>query len=266
MLADHLPRLIEELPLDFVVCNAENAAGGSGITPAMLAKLVRYGVDVVTLGDHVYRKRDIIASLEQSERVVRPANLSARAAGKRWTMVPTKSGIRSVAVCCALGQMYMGCYDSPWAAVDRIFSEIPEDCRIRIVDFHAEATSEKVAMGWHLNGRASIVFGTHTHVPTADARVLDKGTAHISDVGMTGPYDSVLGRRKERVLSFLTTSMPTTFDVADGDPRLCGLVVSIDPSTGRALSCERLEVCGRTSTDEPDPREAAAMRSSGRRR
>lgn len=252
MLADHLKAFIEARAIDFVVCNAENAAGGSGLTPQFFNKILHYGVDVVTLGDHVYRKREITSSLTSSDRIVRPANLSAAAAGRRWTVVPSKSGQHSIGVACVLGQLYMGAYDSPWAAVDSVMKEMPPEVKIRVVDFHAEATSEKVAMGWHLNGRASLVFGTHTHIPTADARILDRGTAVISDVGMTGPYDSVLGRRKDRVLSVLTTSMPAYFEVAFGDPRLCGVLASIDPQTGKALSVERIELAGRLAPQGPD--------------
>ena len=249
VLAECLGKLIDEREIDLVVCNAENIAGGSGMTPQIFKKLLHYGVDVVTLGDHVYRKRDLIPTMETSDRIVRPANLSPAAAGRRWTVVPTKSGMHSVAVMCVLGQLYMGANDSPWQTVDKVFGEIPADVKIRIVDFHAEASSEKIAMGWHLEGRASVVFGTHTHIPTADARVLDGGTAHISDVGMTGPYDGVLGRRKERVLKFLTTSMPTQFTVADSDVRLCGVLVGIDTVTGRAQSIERIEI---RSEKKPD--------------
>ena len=245
VLADHLPDLIRDREIEFVVCNAENAAGGSGLTPQIFNKLLRYGVDVVTLGDHVYRKADIVPILEQSDRIVRPANLSAAAAGKRWTVAATKSGAQQVAVACVLGQMYMGANDSPWDAVDKVFQEIPPEVKIRMVDMHAEASSEKIAMGWHLNGRASIVFGTHTHIPTADYRVLDGGTAHVSDLGMTGPYDGVLGRRKDRVLKALTTSMPQRFEVSTGDPRLSGVLVAIDPTSGKAESIERIEICGR---------------------
>ena len=251
VIADHLPELIAQRQIDFVVCNAENAAGGSGLTPVIYNKLLKYGVDCITLGDHVYRKREIIQVLETSDRIVRPANISPAAAGKRWTAVDTKSGSHQVAVCCVLGQMYMSPADSPWTAVDRIMSEIPSEVKIRIVDFHADASSEKIAMGWHLNGRASIVFGTHTHVPTADARVLDKGTAHISDIGMTGPYDGVLGRRKDRVLSALVSSMPAHFEVSIGDPRMSALLVSVDPSTGLALSAERIEIKGRVQEGGP---------------
>lgn len=252
VLAEHLGNLIKQRQIELVVCNAENAAGGSGITAAIFQKLQRYGVDVVTLGDHVYRKREIIQTLESSDRIVRPANISQQAAGKRWIVVPTKSGQYHVSVCCLLGQMYMGSNDSPWQAADKIFSEMPESARIRIVDFHAEASSEKIAMGWHLNSRASIVFGTHTHIPTADARVLDGGTAFISDVGMTGPYDSVLGRRKDRVLSYFRTSMPAMFEVATGDPRLCAILAAVNPEDGKAVSIERIEIKGSGVTSAYD--------------
>lgn len=248
VLADLLPELIRTREIDLVVCNAENAAGGSGLTPQIFTKLMHYGVDVVTLGDHVFRKRDIIPALESSDRIVRPANLSPKAAGRAWTVVPSKSGNHEVAVTCALGQMFMGATDSPWAAIDRVLGEIPPAVKIRIVDFHAEATSEKIAMGWFCDGRASVVFGTHTHVPTADARVLEKGTAFISDVGMTGPCDSVLGRRKDRVLWALTTGMPTPFPVALGDPRLMALLARIDENTGHAVAVERIEIKGTVQT------------------
>ena len=251
VLADHLPCLVESRSVDFVVCNAENAAGGSGLTPQIFTKLLHYGVDVTTLGDHVYRKREIVQTLETSDRIVRPANLAQVAAGKRWTVVQTKSGAHPVGVACILGQLYMNASNSPWAAVEQVLSEMPPEVRIRIIDMHAEASSEKVAMGWLLDGRVSIVFGTHTHIPTADARILDKGTAHVSDLGMTGPYDSVLGRRKDRVLSALTTSMPTSFTVASGDPRLSAILVGVDAATGRAESIERIEIRGRTQDGGP---------------
>jgi metallophosphoesterase (TIGR00282 family) len=247
VLADHLEQLIQRHQVECVVCNAENAAGGSGLTPQIVKKLFRYGVDVITLGDHTYRKREIIPTLEQSDRIVCPANLLPAAVGRRWTVVETKSKQHRVGVTCALGQMFMGVWNSPWPALEKALSAMPSDVRVRVVDFHAEATSEKVAMGWYLNGRVSVVFGTHTHIPTADARVLDKGTAYISDVGMTGPYDSVLGRRTDRVLSALTTTMPTRFEVASGDPRLCGVLAAVDPDSGRAESIERVEICGRVT-------------------
>jgi 2',3'-cyclic-nucleotide 2'-phosphodiesterase len=242
ILGNCLPKLIRDRDIAFVVCNAENASGGSGITPQVFNKLTTYGVDVVTLGDHVYRKADVVPLLRNSDRIVRPANLSPAAAGRTWTVVATRDSAHRVGVACVLGQMYMGSNDSPWAAVDKVLEQMPAEVKIRVIDFHAEASSEKVAMGWHLNGRVSIVFGTHTHIPTADARILDGGTAHISDLGMTGPYDGVLGRRKDRVLSALRTSMPARFDVAEHDVRLCGLLVAVDPDTGRAVAVERIEV------------------------
>ena len=249
VLADRLGGLIAQHQVELVVCNAENAAGGSGLTPQIFAKLLNCGVDVVTLGDHVYRKREIIATLETSDRIVRPGNLAAAAAGKRWTIVPTKSGGYNVAVACVLGQMYMRSSDSPWTSADRLWREMPDDVKVRVLDFHAEASSEKVAMGYHMDGRASIVFGTHTHVPTADARILEGSTACISDTGMTGPYDSVLGRRKDRVLRSLLTTMPAYYEVAVGDPRLCGLLVTVDTRTGRASRVERIEVQGQLHED-----------------
>jgi len=251
VLADHLKDFIQQRDVELVVCNAENAAGGSGLTPAIFNKLLDYGVDAVTLGDHVYRKKEVIQVLESSDRIVRPANLLSSAAGRRWIVVPTKSGRFQVGVTCVLGQMFMGCWDSPWPAVDRALNEMPAEVKIRVVDFHADASSEKVAMGWYLNGRVSVVFGTHTHVPTADARVLDKGTAYISDTGMTGPYDSVLGRRKDRVLKSLTTSMPQYFEVATGDPRMCAVLAEVSPDTGKALSIERIDVHGRIHEGGP---------------
>ncbi len=256
VLAEHLKSLIRELSVDLVVCNAENAAGGSGLTPQIFNKLLNYGVDVVTLGDHVYRRREIIPILQNSDRIVRPANISPAAAGKRWTVVPTKSQMYQVGVACVLGQLYMGSNNSPWQAVDEVLAEMPQDVKIRVVDFHAEASSEKIAMGWHLNGRCSVVFGTHTHIPTADARVLDGGTAYISDLGMTGAYDSVLGRRKDRVLSVMVSSMPAHFEVASGDVRLSGCLVRINPQTGLAEAIERLEVKGQSPPSAYDADDA----------
>ena len=254
MLADHLRELIQQRQIELVICNAENVAGGSGLTPQLFQKLLHYGVDVVTLGDHVFRRVEIVQAMSgpQGDRLVRPANMSPAAAGRGWTAVRTKSGQHLVGVTCLLGQMYMGYANSPWQGVDEVLAAMPAEAKVRVVDFHADASSEKIAMGWHLAGRVSVVFGTHTHTPTADARVLDGGTAFISDVGMTGPYDSVLGRKKERVLSYLTTAMPTPFHVADGDPRLCGLLAAVDPDSGKALSVERIDIRGRTTADGAD--------------
>ncbi|MFW6155019.1 MAG: TIGR00282 family metallophosphoesterase [Planctomycetota bacterium] len=251
VLIDHLPALITDRNIGLVVCNAENAAGGSGLTPPIFTKLTDAGVDVITMGDHTYRKKQIIPTLETSDRIVRPANLAVAAAGRRWTAVATKDGSAQAAVAVVLGQMFMKPAGSPWAAVDRIDKETPADIKLRILDIHAEASSEKIAMGRHLDGRATIVFGTHSHVPTADACLLPGGTAYISDVGMTGPYDSVLGRRTDRVLKSLLTDMPTFYEVATGDPRLCGILVTADTRTGRASAIERVELRGETKPGRP---------------
>lgn len=239
-----LPAVVRDKQVDFVVANAENIAGGSGITTNLFHKIRSYGVDVVTLGDHVFKRLDIVPTLLASERIVRPANLSSNAAGRPFTVVKTNGGV-SVAVFALLGRIYINLpADDPFAAADRILDQIPRDVTVRVCDMHAEATSEKVAMGHHLDGRCSLIFGTHTHIPTADAKVLPGGSAFQSDVGMCGPYDSVLGRRKDRVVKFMTTNMPQPFDVATGDVRMCGALATIDPDTGKALEIERIEVCG----------------------
>ena len=240
---DKLPALVRDRQIDLVIANAENIAGGSGITQNLFNKIRSYGVDVVTLGDHIYRKNDIIPTLQSSERVVRPANLSANAAGRAYTVVTTNSGV-SVAVFSLLGRIFMSHLpaDDPFAAADRVLDQLPPHVRVCVCDVHAEASSEKVALGHWLDGRVSLVFGTHTHIPTADAKILPGGSAYISDLGMCGPYDSVLGRRKERVLKYMTTNMPAPFDVATGDVRLCGVYAEIEPETGRALNIERIEV------------------------
>src|SRR5688500_3221493 len=239
-----LPGVIRDRQVDLVIANAENIAGGSGITQNLFNKIRSYGIDVVTLGDHIYKKTDIVPTLQASERIVRPANLSQHAAGRPFTCVQTNSGV-SVCVFSILGRIYMNLpADDPFAAADRVLDQMPANVRVAVCDFHAEASSEKVAMGHWLDGRVSVVFGTHTHVPTADAKILPGGSAFISDLGMGGPCDSVLGRRKDRVLKYMTTNMPVPFDVATGDVRMCGLLAEVDPETGRALSCERVEVKG----------------------
>jgi metallophosphoesterase (TIGR00282 family) len=252
VLHQKLPALVKQRQVDLVIANAENIAGGSGITTNLFHKIRSYGVDVVTLGDHVYRKADIVPTMQGSERVVRPANLASGAAGRPFTVVPTNAGVQ-VGVFCLLGRIYMNLpADDPFATADRVLEKMPSSVKVVVCDMHAEASSEKVAMGHWLDGRCSIVFGTHTHIPTADAKILPAGTAYISDLGMCGPYDSVLGRRKERVLKYMTTSMPTSFDVATGDVRLCGLLAEIDEQTGRATSVERIEVQGENADQAYD--------------
>lgn len=232
-------KLREEHCLDLVIANAENAAGGSGLTPAIYKELVKAGVDAITLGDHVYRRKEIYTVLEREDNIVRPANLPTEAVGRQWTTVTAADGT-IVGVCCLLGQLFMKPMDNPWRAADRVLTEIPTDVRVRFVDFHVEATSEAQTMGRYLDGRVSAVLGTHTHVPTADECLLPEGTAFQCDVGMTGPHHSILGRRIDRVMETTLTANPTQFEVATADVRLNGTIVEVDPATGKATAIERL--------------------------
>jgi len=241
VLANHLSSLIKQRQVDMVVANAENAAGGSGLTGPIYEKLLNYGVDVVTLGDHCFRRRELLPVLETSHRLVRPANLPDEAVGRGWTVYTARNGV-TVGVVVVLGRMYMKPVDCPFHVVDRAIQQLAGQAQIVLVEVHAEATSEKIAMGWHLDGRVSVVYGTHTHVPTADAAILPKGTAYITDLGMTGPYRSVLGRRVDRVLKSLITGMPNTYDVATEDVRISGLLVSVDSNTGKAENVELVTV------------------------
>jgi metallophosphoesterase (TIGR00282 family) len=243
-----IPRLVNEREIDFVIANSENISNGSGMTPAVFKKLRHYGIDACTMGDHVYKRREILPLLESSDRVVRPANLPPEAVGREWTVVESKTGV-SVAIACVLGRTFMNVRsDCPFHAIDRVLNQIPAGVNVIVVDVHAETTSEKVALGWHLDGRVSAVVGTHTHIPTADEVVLPKGTAYITDLGMTGPYDSVLGRSKSAVVRSLITGMPFPYHVADADPRLSGVIVECDAITGRASAIERIQI---KDTSEP---------------
>lgn len=240
VLREALKTLIARHSIDCVIVNAENVAGGSGLTSVLYDKILSYGVSVITLGDHIYRRREIIPILEKSDRVVRPANFPASAPGKTFTVFETASN-QSVAVISVMGRLFMKFpVNCPFAAVDQALAALPNHVKIVVVDMHAEATSEKIAMGWHMDGRVSVVFGTHTHIPTADERVLPKGTAYITDLGMTGPYDSVLGRSKERVLASMIHGVPSPFDVATNDARLCGILVTVESTTGHATAIERI--------------------------
>jgi metallophosphoesterase (TIGR00282 family) len=225
--------------IDLVVANAENCAGGSGITPANYQELMAAGVDAVTLGDHIYRRREIAPILKSRPNIIKPANFPAAAPGRGWMVVTARGGVQ-VAVISLLGRVFMRPVDCPWAAAERVLAELPPEVKVILVDFHAEATSDKQLMGRFLDGRVSAVLGTHTHVPTADEQILPKGTAFQCDVGMTGPHESILGRRVDRVMEATLSFNPTHFDVALGDVRLNGTLVDVDPATGRALAIRRL--------------------------
>lgn len=246
VLQEALAILVPRHGIECVIVNAENAAAGSGLTEELYRKIIRHGAHLITLGDHIYRRKEIYPVLAKETNIVRPANLPPAAPGLEFALYQTPKG-EQIAVISVLGRLFMKMMvDDPFAAVHRVMSLLPKSVRIIVVDFHAEATSEKVAMGWHLDGKVSVVFGTHTHVPTADERVLPKGTAYITDVGMTGPYDSVLGREKDRVIGSMTTAVPSAFDVATGDPRLYGIVVSVETTTGLATKIERIRFDGST--------------------
>jgi len=243
-----VPGLIKRDNLDLVIANAENAAGGSGLTPAIYRELIQAGVDAITLGDHVYRRKEIYSILQNEDNIVRPANLPEEAVGRRWAVVEARDGT-PVAVLCILGQLFMRPIDNPWRAADRALAELPADVRVRFVDFHVEATSEAQLMGRYLDGKVSAVLGTHTHVPTADERILPEGTAFQCDVGMTGPYESIIGRRIDRVMETTLTANPTQFDVATADSRLCGAIVEVDTESGHATSIQRVCI---TEDDLPE--------------
>ncbi|OHB82950.1 MAG: metallophosphoesterase [Planctomycetes bacterium RBG_16_64_12] len=238
---DALAGLRIEQGLDFVVANAENAAGGSGLTPAIYRELVAGGVDCITMGDHIYRRREIYSVLEAESRIVRPANYPDTAPGRQYTVLPTRDGVQ-VAVFNLLGRIFMPPVDCPFRAADRVLASLPAKVKCILLDFHAEATSDKQLMARYLDGRVSAVLGTHTHVPTADEQLLPGGTAFQCDVGMTGPHESILGRRTDRVLETVRSFRPTHFEVASGDVRLNGSMVDVDPATGRATGIRRIMI------------------------
>jgi metallophosphoesterase (TIGR00282 family) len=246
-------RIAEQL--DLVVANAENVAGGSGLTPDLYRELIGCGIDCITMGDHIYRRREIYSVLEHDEPIVKPANYPADAPGREFALVRTAGDVR-VAVFSLLGRVFMPPVDCPFAAADRVLAGLPEDVKVIVLDFHAEATSDKQLMGRFLDGRVSAVLGTHTHVPTADEQILPGGTAFQCDVGMAGPFESVLGRRIDRVLETARTFRPTHFEVATGDPRICGTIVDVDALTGKATAIRRLVV------DEAGAERMAALAAS----
>lgn len=236
-----LPRLIPAWGLDLVVCNAENSAGGSGISTRCHEELSLAGVDVFTLGDHVYRNDDVHALFERSRRLLRAANFPTDAPGHELAMVEARDRT-PVAVFTLMGRTYMRPIDCPFRAADRVLERIGSSIQVILVDVHAEATSDKQLLGRYLDGRVSAVLGTHTHVPTADEQILPRGTAYQTDVGMTGPYDSILGRRYEKVIAAALSPVPNRLDVATGDVRLCGALVEVDPDSGRAEKIERVRL------------------------
>lgn len=233
------PALRQEYGIDFTVANGENAAGGLGATPASLNELLKSGVDALTMGNHTWRKKELVQAIGNMSQVVRPANYPEGAPGRGGILVQAANGVK-VGLVNLLGRVFMDPLDCPFRAAQREVERLRESTPVVLVDMHAEATSEKVAMGWHLDGRCSAVVGTHTHVQTADNRVLPRGTAYITDIGMTGPFDSVIGVMVDKVIAKFLSGMPHQFTVAKDRPGINAVVIDIDESSGRARSIERI--------------------------
>ena len=242
----HLEGLVDRERIDFVVANAENIAGGFGITAKVLQELDGLPVDVWTTGNHVWDKKEGVPLLDAHPSLLRPANYPEGNPGRGWCVEETAAGV-PVAVINLQGQALMAPIDNPFRVADRVLAEIRQQhagVRVVVVDMHAEATSEKQAMGWYLDGRVTAVLGTHTHVPTADERILPQGTAFQTDVGMTGPYESVIGMRPDKVIERFLMGTPRPFEPAKRDIQLHGAIVDADETTGRALAIRRLRVDG----------------------
>jgi metallophosphoesterase (TIGR00282 family) len=236
-----LPLLREELQPDLVLANAENAAAGFGITPSLVEELLDLDIAVLTSGNHIWDKKEIYPYFRDqvNGRLLRPANYAPDTPGRGLFIGKTAAGV-GYAVMNLQGRIFMPPLDCPFRKADEVLRSIPEEVKIRIVDMHAEATSEKQALGWYLDGRVTAVLGTHTHVPTADETILPQGTAYLTDVGMTGPYESIIGMDRQAVIQRFLDQMPTRFEVAKGDVRLSGVLLDADPETGRTFSIQRV--------------------------
>jgi metallophosphoesterase (TIGR00282 family) len=239
-----LPRLVDRQRADYVVVNVENSAGGFGITPEVMAEIAELPIDCFTTGNHVWDKKEGVEMLDREPRLLRPANYPDGNPGKGVYVGETAAGV-PVATFNLEGRVFMNDLESPFLVADRLLGELRREVKVILVDFHADATSEKQALGFYLDGRVSAVLGTHTHVPTADERVLPGGTALLTDVGMTGPYESIIGMRADKVLKRFLLQTPAPFEVAKRDVRLAAAVVDVDETTGRAQTIERLLI--------PDP-------------
>ncbi len=234
IITERLSELAKQEAIDLVIANGENAAGGFGLTPSVCHEILSIGIDVITSGNHIWDRREIYDVIDTMP-ILRPANFPPGVPGRGYLIHETKGGIK-VGIVNLQGRVYMTSLDCPFRKSDKILEEIKRETPIIIVDFHAEITSEKIAMGWYLDGKVSAVVGTHTHVQTADARILDEGTAYITDVGMTGPRDSVIGIRKDVILKRYLTAIPLRFEVAKDDVIMSGAVIDIDEKTGKAVA------------------------------
>ncbi|MES0372506.1 MAG: TIGR00282 family metallophosphoesterase [Mariprofundaceae bacterium] len=241
-LQEHLPRLIETHQLDFVIANGENLAAGFGINLKLADEMFEIGVNVLTNGNHCWDQRDFLNQIDEDDRFVRPMNFTAYAPGRGWTIQETASG-HKIAVINLIGQVFMGAgWDCPFAAAEDALDDIPDDVKIVIVDMHAEASSEKMGMGWFLDGKASFVYGTHTHIPTCDEIIHPSGTAFQSDIGMTGSYNSIIGMKVEGALKRMVQKLPQRFEAVEHGASIFATMVKIDAETGKALEIERIHI------------------------
>ena len=256
-----LRALVERYSLDLVIANAENSAAGFGITEDIGDTLLEWGIDVMTSGNHIWDKKEAMPYIAGEPRLLRPANYPAGVPGRGSYVAQTGDG-RAVGVINVMGRVFMLNIDDPFAVVLREIEAIRHRTRVIIVDFHAEATSEKVAMGWHLDGKVTAVLGTHTHVQTADERVLPGGTAYLTDAGMTGPHDSIIGMEKEPSLARFLNAMPSRFEPATGNPRLNGAVIEADDKTGRATNITRISFSERELLELPATIHATPTRTA----
>lgn len=239
--AQILPKLKEELSPVFVIANGENAAGGLGITKDIALDLYQYGVDVITLGNHVWAKKEVYSYIDSEPAILRPANYPDGVPG-RGSAIYSAPGGESAGVISICGRVFMEPLENPFTTADRIVDAMKPDTDVILIDFHGEATSEKCAFGWYMDGRVSAVVGTHTHVQTADEKVLPQGTAYITDVGMTGPVNSVIGVKTDIILSKFLTQMPGKHEIAEGDSLFCAVLINVDPSSGKAIDIARLQI------------------------
>ncbi|HTS25961.1 MAG TPA: TIGR00282 family metallophosphoesterase [Bryobacteraceae bacterium] len=242
IVADHLQDIIQTNRIDLAIANAENAAGGFGITPAIAEDLFAMGLDVLTTGNHVWDKRDIYDYLGRQPRLIRPGNYPD-APGSGVVVFQTRGGL-DCAVLNLQGRTYMPATDCPFRKADQILDRLDDSIKVRFLDFHAEVTSEKMAMGWYLDGRISAMIGTHTHIPTADTRILPGGTAYQTDCGMTGPYRSVIGVQADIVIQRFLTGLPVRLEASREGPELHSVIIDVDEETGKARSIRRHTVCG----------------------
>lgn len=234
-----IPLIKEKEKAGFIIANAENAAGGSGLTPKITEELFSYGIDVLTSGDHIWKKKEIVEILDEEDRLLRPANYPEGVPGKGWGVYQLKNKFK-VGVINLVGRVFMESVDCPFRVGRALVEKVKAETPIILVDIHAEATSEKIALGWYFDDMISALLGTHTHVPTADERIYPKGMAYISDVGMTGPHDSVIGRKVEQILTRFIMQMPARFEMAEENIQLNGVIVTIDEATGKATDIKRI--------------------------